>query len=120
MNDIADDIVVYPFHGYSKLLCNRLDIIPSYFLDRPFFTHTLIPLFISNSNTNIRSRIVLCVSEALASQPGTYTPLSGIRPGTPVARCQAFLDIFRSHILYIPCLLYTSDAADDLTRVDLG
>ena len=28
--------------------------------------------------------------------------------------------VFRRHVLYIPCLLYTSDAADERSSVDLG
>src|SRR5665811_779080 len=30
------------------------------------------------------------------------------------------VDKYYDRVNYVPCLLYTSDAADDLTRVDLG
>src|SRR5665811_2633406 len=43
-----------------------------------------------------------------------YTAMGG-----PV-RWEAFAHANFSRWLYIHCLLYTSDAADDLTRVDLG
>src|SRR5665811_1933716 len=41
--------------------------------------------------------------------------------GFAVAGIVIFYAIFRQNLFtFSPCLLYTSDAADDLTRVDLG
>src|SRR5665811_787537 len=46
-----------------------------------------------------------------------FEKLEGRAAGTPLAQ-QAQLD--KAYAQYKSCLLYTSDAADDLTRVDLG
>src|SRR5665811_1860395 len=52
--------------------------------------------------------------EVLKAKPG------GLPGATALAQAKASGEFTHTHQRYWDCLLYTSDAADDLTRVDLG
>src|SRR5665811_544184 len=64
------------------------------------------------------------VTEPAAPEPAVTEPVVAGFTGTPVGSARVTAGVYRCRyagaMLLYPCLLYTSDAADNLTRVDLG